>query len=176
MWFKRWNIVIAKVNKDPSIEAVVDFETKDGKVYISEWWRPLTYPTRLIVDSDKLFLKDKQIKIWRQQMQWLIREFFREDLDFLNLRGLDSLKIWDKLKWNQHNVILLNELNWLKVVWTYIQDYDNGRDYIDHIYWLTQDELKSSVHTKEEIIHTIFWDSVKEKDVVIVDDTTWEPL
>ena len=176
MWFKRWNIVIAKVNKDPSIEAVVDFETKDGKVYISEWWRPLTYPTRLIVDKNMLFLKDKKIKIGRQRMQELIREFFREDLDYLNLMNLDNMKIWDRFKFNNRRSIYLQDYeNGYKILWEIQTDY-NWEDYIAYLYWVSNDELSESLRTKDQIIHTIFWCTVKESDIVIVDDTTGESI
>ena len=176
MWFKRWNIVIAKVNKDPSIEAVVDFETKDGKVYISEWWRPLSYPTRLIVNKDMLFLKDKKIKIGRQRMQELIREYYREDLDYLNLKDISTISIWDIFKYNNRRCIYLqNYANNYKILWELQSDY-NWNDYIAYMYWIQDDELNESFKTKEQIVHTIFWTNVKESDVVIVDDTTGEAL
>lgn len=177
MAFKRWDIVIAKVNKDPSIEAVVDFETKEWKVYISEWWRPLSYPTRIIIDSTKLFLKDKKIKIWRQQMQWLIREFFNEDLDYLNLLTVETLKEWDMFKFKNYKYVYLQKYSdEYSAVWRIDYDYNEWKDVIKWLYWFTTDEILSWMKTKDQIVHKIFWESVKVSDVVIVDDTTGEDL
>lgn len=177
MTFKRWNIVIAKINKDPSIEAVVDFETKEWKVYISEWWRQLSYPTRLIVDANKLFLKDKKIKIWRQRMQDLIRECLWEDLDYLNLKTLDTLKPWDIFRFKWYDYIYMQKyVNDYIVVWR--MDYNGAtkKDDIKTIFWLTRSEVEESMRTKEDIVQKIFWTNVKVNDVVIVDDETWEEI
>lgn len=177
MAFKKWDIVIAKVNRDPSIEAVVDFETDDWAVYISEWWRPLSYPTRLIIAKNKLFLKDKQIKIWRQQMQWLIREFFWEDLDYLNLKTMDSIHPWDILKIRNNKYVFVQKYGeQYSVVWRLTYDYNIWHERITNLYWFTKDEISQNIKTKDEIVRKIFWDNVKAKDVIIVDDTTWESV
>lgn len=177
MAFKRWDIVIAKVNRDPSIEAVVDFETKEWTVYISEWWRPLSYPTRLLIGEDKLFLKDKKIKVTRQRMQQLIREFFWEDFDYLNLQTVDSIVPGTILKIRNSKYVYLQTYDdSYYVLWRLSHDYALNKDFIIQIYWFTRSDLTENIRSKEDIVSRIFWEKVKVSDVIITDDWTWEDI
>ena len=62
------------------------------------------------------------------------------------------------------------------MVWRLTYDYNIWHERITNLYWFTKDEISQDIKTKDEIVRKIFWDNVKAKDVIIVDDTTWESV
>lgn len=175
MTFQNWDIVVSKRMKDISVEAVVDFETDDWKVYISEWWRTLWYPTRIILDKNLLLLKDKKIKLTRSQFENLIIEYYWEPIDFFHLKQWDDFKFGDIIrKW--YNKYMYIEQLWDKrLFWTFNEDVDWAY-HINQLTILSREDLKMYFRTKPEIIQAIFGDKCTLKDVVVIEDIDWTPI
>lgn len=161
--------------KDFVIEAVVDFVTPEWKAYISEWWRNLNYPTRIIIDKDKLILKDKKIKLKRSEFDSMINEFYWEYIDFFNLKNEWNIEFWDIIKiwWTKYMFIekVKNWESYLMLFWRYLNRY--WKDFITHIAHVDHSEIKNCVKTKKEIIEQLFWKECSMKDIEIIEDIDW---
>ena len=49
--FEHWDKVISVTAKDTSLEALVDFEDQNWNVYISERWKTLSNPMRIVLEK-----------------------------------------------------------------------------------------------------------------------------
>jgi len=179
MELKHWDIVISKSMRDHFIEAVVDFVNDDWMAYISEWWKNLNYPTRIVIDEDKLILKDKKIKMTRSEFENIIAEYYWEQIDFFNLKADWAFEFWDIVKIWYSKYMFIDYLWWKKdyrLFCTLNWASKSGNNTIKSLVILSDWDLSSYIRTRWEIINNVFWPKCSIKDLSIVEDIDWTPI
>ena len=79
--FEHWDKVISVTAKDTSLEALVDFEDQNWNVYISERWKTLSNPMRIVLEKKYLVKKDNKVELTKAQFQSLIYEYYPEPIN-----------------------------------------------------------------------------------------------
>jgi len=166
--FNHWDCVVSTTQKDITLEAQVDFEDDNWKVYISEWWRNLNNPMRIVLDKKYLVKKDKKIKLDRWTLQRLIFEFYPtaalvDELD-------KEVVVWDWYVYMDKDNNRRFEYvwqSWLENTYLFRKlDNSNTRE-IDDIYYLIKNsELQNWVTHLKDVLNYIFWDpNVEDYDI-----------
>lgn len=163
--FEHWDKVVSVTAKDIALEAVVDFETDDWKVYISERWRNLNNPWRIVLDKKYIVKKNKKVELTKAQLQSLIYEYYPRPVK------VDDI-------WKQ------------QVIWPgfiYRDSYDRDYKYLwkfgnEYIMWakpghgsnaitndllyvkISEEEINKDVVQMEEILNYIFWVANAEQE------------
>lgn len=105
MKFNNWDLVFS-IRWDKNISAVVDFE-KDDKVYVSPWWKSLSYPERLILDKELLFKKsEQQYHIRKEDVNGLMQSMLDIKWDIDNPPEEWKEKVWDQIEWRGYTYTL----------------------------------------------------------------------
>jgi len=98
MKFNNWDLVFS-IRWDKNISAVVDFE-KDWKIYISPWWKTLSYPERLIVGKELLYKKENETyHIKKSDVNELMYSLLDINWDIDNPPEEWNMKVWDQVIW-----------------------------------------------------------------------------
>ena len=147
MQFNKWDLVYS-IKGDKSIPAVVDFETEDWKVYVSPWWKSLSYPERLILNKDLLWKKEWQTyHINKIDVNSLMRSTLGIEWDIDNPPEPDKTKVWDQVEWRWSTYTLEEIL-------------PNGDQIYSRnwaLYMFEWEDIKKLYWTKEDIIKDIYW-------------------
>lgn len=146
MQFNNWDLVYS-VHWDKSVCAVVDFETKDWKVYVSPWWKKLSYPERLILNTDMLFKKtDEVFHISKKDINSLMKSTLDIDWDIDNPPENGTLKVWDQIRRRWYTYKLVDIL-------------DNGNQIFERnnaLYIFEDEDVKKINWTKAWVIKEIY--------------------
>jgi len=147
MKFNKWDLVYS-IRWDKSISAVVDFETDDWKVYVSPWWKTLTYPERLILNKDLLYKKSEQkYHINKIDVNALMRSTLGIEWDIDNPPEENNMKIWDTIEYRWATYTLEEILDgWDQVF---------SRNWA--LYMFEGEDIKRLYWTKESVIKDIYW-------------------
>lgn len=156
MQLNHWDIVVSSNNSGMNIEAIVDFE-KDDKVYISEWWKNLSYPIRYVINKEWLRKKDKgKLVIPLEEMNNLMASIMRLVwADYSKEPSIDNLEIWQQLTYDWRNYKYAGDLDWQPV-----------RDVEWYFCVLEEWEIDKLLWNKETVCQKIFGMS---KDDIIVE-------
>lgn len=147
MQFNKWDLVYS-IKGDKSIAAVVDFETEDWRVYVSPWWKALTYPERLILNKDLLFKKeDKQYHISKEDINCLMKATLDIDGDIDNPPEQETMKVWDQIDWRGYTY-KLEEI---------LPNGDQVYSRNNALYMFEGEDIKKIYRTKESVIKEIYW-------------------
>jgi len=146
MQFNNWDLVYS-IHWDKSVNAVVDFETEDWKVYISPWWKSLSYPERLILKKDLLFKKtDDVYHIRKEDINHLMKVELDIDWDIDNPPEAWTMKIWDQVTWRDYTYKLVEILDGKQI-------FERG----DALYVFEDEDIEKIYRTKEQVIKQIYW-------------------
>lgn len=147
MKFNKWDLVYS-IRWDKSISAVVDFETEDWKVYVSPWWKTLTYPERLILNKDLLFKKSEQkYHINKIDVNALMRSTLGIEWDIDNPPKENNMKIWDTIEY-RWAIYTLEEI---------LDGWDQVFSRNWALYMFEGEDIKRLYWTKESVIKDIYW-------------------
>ena len=170
--FNHWDRVISTTQKDITVEAQVDFETPEWKVYISEWWKNLNNPMRIVLDKKYLIKKEKKIILTKEEFQKLIYEYYPTPV---NVDDLDKELVPEE--W----FIFQSQYNWrLEYLWPYWWSDDEfifrvynsnpkeGRD--DKYFLVKQSDIQEWVVRKADVLKHIFGTEDDAMFDVVLDD------
>lgn len=170
--FNHWDHVISISQKDITIEAVVDFEDENWNVYISEWWKNLNNPMRIVLNKKYLVKKEKKVVLTKDTFQKLIYEFYSNPVD------VDEL---DKEFTPEEWFIFASNHNWrLEYLWRYWTTEDQyifrtynwtpkeNRD--DRYFILTHSDLQEWVVKTADVLKYIFGTEDTAMFDVVLDD------
>lgn len=154
MQFNNWDLVYS-IHWDKSVSAVVDFETENGDVYVSPWWKNLKYPERLILKKDLLFKKANELyHIKKEDVNHLMKVELDIEWDIDNPPEKWTMNIWDQVTWRWYNYKLVDILDGKQIFEKGNALYVFDNEDIEKIYW-----------TREQVIKQIYWLDIK--DVVL---------
>lgn len=176
--FEHWDKVISVTAKDTSLEALVDFEDQNWNVYISERWKTLSNPMRIVLEKKYLVKKDNKVELTKAQFQSLIYEYYPEPIN------VDD--IWKELQIRKGLIISNIWYNW-----AYVDKFDDEGNYIfcrkidnwtwkssvnDFIYMrFNESDLKRDVVKLEDVLQYIFGNAeVSDFNIIIKDDDNKE--
>ena len=154
--FNHWDLVVSTTQKDITLEAQVDFETPEWKVYISEWWKNLNNPMRIVLDKKYLVKKDKKVKLTKSEFQKLIYEHYPNPVAVDDLDKEVSVHEWFVTDIDRRRVEYVRPyLNGKHL----FREYDTGmpRDTDDRYFCVSDDELQQWIIKKDDVLDYIFW-------------------
>lgn len=170
--FNHWDVVVSVKQKDTNLEAYVDFEDDNWKVYISERGRNLNTPMRIVLDKQFLVKKDKKVVITKEQLQSLIYEYYPQHVLVDNLDKEIEIKEWLKVEINWWIFIYACEYDtdaaWNKrYLMVKKSHWDNCKDNI--YYTATEDEIKQRTIHLKDVLEYIFWNPNTNEFEIILD-------
>ena len=169
--FNHWDFVVSTTQKDITLEAQVDFETEDWKVYISEWWKNLNNPMRIVLDKKYLVKKDRKVILTKAQFQKLIYEYYPQPVEVDSLDKEVTVEDWFITEIDRHRIEYVAPYG----EWKYLfRDFNSSpsewRD--DRYFIVTLEELQSWVVKKEDVLRYIFGNPDDSLYEIVLDDNT----
>ena len=147
MQFNKWDLVYS-IKGDKAVSAQVDFETDDWKVYVSPWWKWLSYPERLILSKDLLFKKcDKTYHISKEDVNALMRNTLGIEWDIDNPPEQKEMKVWDQVE-RRGYIYKLEEV---------LPSWDSVFSRNWALYMFEWEEINKIYWTKDSVIKEIYW-------------------
>ena len=159
--FEHWDTIVSTSNEWLQVEAVVDFQQGD-KLYISEWWKNLSYPVRYVIPVGDNIHKKENGKL---------------TISLQEINSLMAMVMW--LAWANYNSE--PTFDWIEV-WQSIRDTYNGRTYTymwqldGEAVWQSEwyfciiddEDLKKMLWTKEDVCKRLF--GLTPDEVNVLDD------
>lgn len=168
--FNHWDRVISVTQKDVTLEAQVDFEMPDWKVYISEWWKNLNNPIRIVLDKKYLVKKEKKVVLTKAQFQKLIYEYYPTPVSIDELDKEIVLTDWYVFRYDdRYNLEYVAPYKTWRYVFREINTRpQENRD--DRYYIITNEELQHWVVKKADVLNYLFgnWDDSAYE--IVLDD------
>lgn len=173
--FNHWDFVVSTTQKDILLEAQVDFENDDWKVYISEWWKNLNNPMRIVLDKKYLVKKDRKVILTKEQFQKLIFEYYPTPIKVDELDKEVTVWEWFITSIDRYRLEYVSTY-WPQVEWQWgkylFREYKTSpTEHRDDRYFIVDfNELQKWIVKKSEVLEYLFGTSDTEQFEIVLDD------